>query len=48
MVLGASGSVVVGTLSDVAGWAVAFGMLAGVMALGLVTLLANRLLGLGY
>nr|WP_199242154.1 MFS transporter [Halorubrum sp. SD626R] len=48
MVLGASGSVVVGTLSDVAGWGVAFGLLAGVMALGLATLLANRLLGLGY
>ncbi|MFC7186497.1 MFS transporter [Halorubrum yunnanense] len=48
MVIGASGSVVVGTVSDVAGWGVAFGLLAGVMALGLVTLLANRLLWLGY
>jgi MFS family permease len=48
MMLGASGSVVVGTVSDVAGWGVAFGLLAGVMALGLVTLLANRLLDLGY
>ena len=48
MVLGASGSVVVGTVSDVAGWGVAFGLLAGVMALGLVALLANRALGLGY
>ncbi|OYR39468.1 MULTISPECIES: nitrate/nitrite transporter [unclassified Halorubrum] len=48
MVLGASGSVVVGTVSDVAGWGVAFGLLAGVMTLGLVTLLANRALGLGY
>jgi predicted MFS family arabinose efflux permease len=48
MVLGASGSVVVGTISDVAGWAAAFGLLAGVMALGLAALLANRLLGLGY
>ncbi|OYR56760.1 MFS transporter [Halorubrum halodurans] len=48
MVVGASGSVVVGTVSDLAGWAVAFGLLAAVMALGLVTLLANRLLGLGY
>jgi YNFM family putative membrane transporter len=48
MVLGASGSVVVGTLSEVAGWGAAFGLLAGVMALGLAALLANRLLGLGY
>ncbi|MDZ5811234.1 MFS transporter [Halorubrum sp. AD140] len=48
MVLGASGSVVIGTVSDVAGWTSAFGLLAGVMALGLATLLANRLLRLGY
>lgn len=48
MVLGASGSVVVGSLSEVAGWGAAFGLLAGVMALGLVTLLANRALRLGY
>ena len=48
MVIGASGSVVVGALSDVAGWGVAFGLLAAIMALGLTTLVANRLLGLGY
>ena len=48
MVLGASGSVVVGTISDVAGWEAAFGLLAGVMALGLAALLANRLFRLGY
>ena len=48
MVVGASGSVVVGAVSDATGWAPAFGLLAGVMALGLATLLANRLLGLGY
>ena len=48
MVTGASGSVVVGVVSDAAGWPVAFGLLAGVMALGLATLSANRLLGLGY
>jgi len=48
MVIGASGSVVVGTISDVAGWEAAFGLLAGVMALGLAALLANRLLRLGY
>ena len=48
MVIGASGSVVVGAVSDLAGWAVAFGLLAGVMALGLSGLLVNRLLKLGY
>ncbi|MUW15469.1 MFS transporter, partial [Halorubrum sp. CBA1125] len=48
MVLGASGSVVVGAVSDVAGWTVAFGVLAGVMGLGLTALSVNRLLGLGY
>jgi len=34
MVVGASGSVVVGAVSDAAGWSVAFGLLAGVMVLG--------------
>jgi predicted MFS family arabinose efflux permease len=48
MVVGASGSVVVGTLSDAAGWEPAFGLLAGVMAVGLAALLANRAFGLGY
>ena len=48
MVIGASGSVVVGAVSDVAGWTVAFGLLAVIMAIGLTTLVANRLLGLGY
>ncbi|GAB6878541.1 MFS transporter [Halorubrum gandharaense] len=48
MVMGASGSVVVGAVSDVAGWSVAFALLTGVMALGLATLTANRVLGLGY
>ncbi|WP_418283078.1 MFS transporter [Halorubrum sp. DTA98] len=48
MVIGASGSVVVGAVSDVAGWTVAFGLLAVVMGLGLTTLTANRVLGLGY
>jgi MFS family permease len=48
MVTGASGSVVVGAVSDAAGWPVAFGLLACVMALGLATLSANRLFGLGY
>ncbi|SNR32343.1 MFS transporter [Halorubrum vacuolatum] len=44
MVIGASGSVVVGALADVAGWDAAFGLLALVMAVGMTTLLANRLL----
>ncbi|PAU84639.1 MFS transporter [Halorubrum salipaludis] len=48
MVIGASGSVVVGVMSDAAGWSVAFGLLAGVMGLALTALLANRLLRLGY
>ncbi len=48
MVFGASGSVVVGAVSDLAGWPVAFGLLAAVMALGLAALLANRLLGGAY
>ncbi|MDR5674142.1 MFS family permease [Halalkaliarchaeum sp. AArc-CO] len=47
MILGASGSVVVGLLADLAGWDVAFGLLAGVMAVGLLALLVNRLFKLG-
>ena len=47
MLLGASGSVVVGALSDVAGWDVAFGLLAVVTAVAFVTLTANYLLDLG-
>ncbi|MFD1571475.1 MFS transporter [Halorubrum laminariae] len=45
MTVGASGSVVVGFVSDAAGWAPAFALLAGVMALALTALLTNRLLG---
>jgi hypothetical protein len=41
MTLGALGSVVVGALSDVAGWSVAFGLLAAVLAFE--TLLAAAL-----
>lgn len=48
MVIGASGSVVVGAVSDVAGWTAAFGLLAGVMALGFVVIVLNRVLCLGY
>ena len=47
MILGASGSLVVGAVSDLAGWPVAFGLLSTIMALSLCGLLANRLLGLG-
>ncbi|MFB6236332.1 MAG: MFS transporter [Halopenitus sp.] len=46
MVLGATGSVVIGTLSEVVSWPAAFGLLAGIMAIGLCTLLGNRLLRL--
>ncbi|GAB3694316.1 MFS transporter [Halorubrum pallidum] len=48
MTLGASGSVVVGFVSDAAGWALAFGLLACVMALALSALVVNRLLGGRY
>lgn len=47
MLLGATGSVVVGVLADVAGWAAAMGLLAVVMAFGFVVLVGNRVLDLG-
>jgi MFS family permease len=47
MVLGATGSVVVGVLADVAGWTAAYGLLIGVMGLALAALLGNRTLHLG-
>jgi MFS family permease len=47
MVLGATGSVVVGVLADVAGWAAAYGLLVGVTGLALVLLVGNRTLRLG-
>ncbi|WP_132059241.1 MFS transporter [Halorussus amylolyticus] len=47
MLLGATGSVVVGVLADTAGWTVGFGLLAGVMAVGFAVLTANRALRLG-
>jgi YNFM family putative membrane transporter len=46
MLVGALGSGVVGTLADLAGWTVAFGFLAALMALSLVALATNRVLGL--
>jgi len=47
MVLGATGSVAVGTLSDVAGWGAAYGLLVGVTGLAFALLVGNRVLGLG-
>jgi MFS family permease len=47
MVLGATGSVVVGVLADVAGWAAAYWLLVGVMVLGFALLIGNRLFRLG-
>ncbi|WP_251344024.1 MFS transporter [Haloplanus halophilus] len=46
MVLGATGSVVVGALSDVAGWAAAYGLLVGVTGVALALLVGNRVLRL--
>lgn len=47
MVVGAAGSVVVGGVSDLAGWPAAFGILVAVMAAALALQLANRVLRLG-
>jgi len=47
MVCGATGSVVVGVLADVAGWTAAYGLLAGVMAAGATLLVGNRALDVG-
>jgi MFS family permease len=47
MVLGSTGSVVVGVLSDVSGWAAAYGLLVGMMGVALVALLVNRAVRLG-
>ncbi|USZ66813.1 MFS transporter [Halorussus salilacus] len=47
MLLGATGSVVVGVVADAAGWTPAFGLLAAIMAVGFAVLVANRALGLG-
>jgi len=47
MVLGSTGSVVVGVLADVAGWGAAYGLLVGVTGLGLAVLLGNRIFRLG-
>jgi MFS family permease len=47
MILGATGSVVVGVLADVAGWQAAYGLLIGVTGLGFALLVGNRALRLG-
>jgi hypothetical protein len=47
MLLAASGSVVVGSLADVAGWPTAYGTVVALLAACLLALGANRALGLG-
>ena len=47
MLLAAPGSVVVGTLADVFGWVVGYGVVVGVLGLCLLALAVNRLFGLG-
>lgn len=46
MVVGSTGSVVVGVLSDLAGWAAAYGLLVGVTGTALALLVGNRAFGL--
>ncbi len=48
LVLGALGPVVVGLLADLAGWAVSFGALTGLLVLVFVLILLNRAFDLGY
>lgn len=48
MVVAASGSVVVGLLADLFGWAVSFGFLIALLAVVCVLLAANEAFGLGY
>lgn len=45
LLLGASGTAVVGTTTDVAGWAVTFGLLATALAVLLLSLVAVRVTG---
>jgi MFS family permease len=47
MVLGATGSVVVGVLADAAGWTAAYGLLVGVTGVALALLVGNRVFRLG-
>lgn len=48
MLIGALGSVVVGTAADLFGWGVAFGLLSGVTGTVLCVIALNRLLSLGW
>lgn len=48
MMVAALGSVVVGSLADVFGWAVSFGFLGAILAVTFLALVANRVLELGY
>lgn len=47
MLLGASGSVVTGTLADVLGWTAAYGLVVGLLVVAVAVLVANRALGIG-
>lgn len=48
MMFGATGSAVVGTISEVLNWNIAFGSLAGITLVALILLLTNKILNLGY
>jgi len=48
MMLSATGSVVVGTVADAAGWGAAFGIFVVFLAMICVSLVGNRVLGLGF
>jgi len=48
MMLSATGSVVVGTVADAAGWGIAFGIFVVFLAAICVSLIGNRVLGLGF
>ncbi|EMA46953.1 MFS transporter [Halococcus saccharolyticus] len=48
MMLSATGSVVVGTVADAAGWAVAFGIFVVFLAVICVSLVGNQVLDLGF
>ncbi|MFB6312097.1 MAG: MFS transporter [Salinirussus sp.] len=46
--VGSTGSVIVGTVADLAGWLPAYGLVAGLLIAAIVLILANRLLGPGW
>jgi MFS family permease len=48
MMLSATGSVVVGTVADVAGWGIAFGIFVAFLSIICVALAGNRVLDLGF